>query len=117
MDEEDKKKIDDFLDKFGDSEYLQETYLKGLTTSEILEYVDANDCYYRFGNSLLEEFTEDELIEHLEDDGYLVDIKNEKDTETVSDWIGKICNELHPRGYLTKEDRKQIINDYIDFWY
>ena len=94
---------------------MQETYLKGLTTSEILDYVDANDCYCCFGSSLLEEFTEDELIEHLEDDGYVVNVKNEKDTETVADRIEKICNELHPHGYLTKEDKKQMINDYIDF--
>lgn len=93
-----------------------------MDSDDILEYVDERDCYSFFREELLDEFTDDELIDYLENNGYKVQDKD--DTIDLADGslenqkrlINIVCKNITNR-YLTKEDKKKEICDFIDFWF
>ena len=120
--EKDKKAIDTFLEKYQDNDYFLDNLFGEMYPDDILEYVDERDCYLMFGDDLLDEFTDDELIDYLENNGYKVQDKDDVidladgSIENQKYLINIVCKNLTNR-YLTKEDRKKEICDFIDFWF
>lgn len=120
--DEDKKIIDAFLEKYQDNDYFLVNLFGKMDPDDILEYVDERDCYRVFGNDLLDEFTDDDLIDYLENNGYKVQDKDDAidladgSIENQKYLINIVCKNLTNR-YLTKEDRKKEICDFIDFWF
>ncbi len=120
--EKDKKIIDAFLEKYQDNQYFLDSLFNDMDSDDILEYVDERDCYSFFREELLDEFTDDELIDYLENNGYKVQDKD--DTIDLADGslenqkrlINIVCKNITNR-YLTKEDKKKEICDFIDFWF
>lgn len=120
--QKEKEKIDEFFDKYQYCEYFKNKCLKSLNKYEMFEVINANDCYWEYGDDLLDEFDDDDLIEHLERNGYKVrdkyddlDLSNGS-VENQKLLIDTVCQNITNR-YLTKEDRKKEINDFIDFWF
>ena len=93
-----------------------------MDSDNILEYVDERDCYSFFREDLLDEFTDDDLIDYLENNGYKVqdkdDVINLADgsIENQKLLINTVCRNITKR-YLTKEDKKKAINEFIDVWF
>lgn len=120
--DEDKKIIDAFLEKYQDNDYFLVNLFGKMDPDDILEYVDERDCYRVFGDDLLDEFTDDDLIDYLENNGYKVQDKDDAidladgSIENQKYLINIVCKNLTNR-YLTKEDRKKEICDFIDFWF
>ena len=114
--DKDKKIIDAFLEKYQNNQYFLDSLFNDMDSDDILEYVDERDCYHEFGDDLLDEFEDYELINYLEKEGYNVSDRKIED-ESLVDMIYSICNILSPRRYLTKEDKKKEICDFIDFWF
>lgn len=120
--EKDKKAIDTFLEKYQDNDYFLDNLFGEMDPDDILEYVDERDCYRMFGDDLLDEFTDDELIDYLENNGYKVQDKDDVidladgSIENQKYLINIVCKNITNR-YLTKEDKKKEICDFIDFWF
>ena len=120
--EKDKKIIDAFLEKYQDNQYFLDGLFNHMDSDDILEYVDESDCYRMFGDDLLDEFTDDELIDYMENNGYKVQDKDDAidltdgSIENQKYLINIVCKNLSNR-YLTKEDKKKEICDFIDFWF
>ena len=120
--DEDKKMIDDFIEKYQDNEYFLDSFFETIETEDILSHINERDCYQEFGEDLLDEFDDDDLISYLESNGYKV--RDKDDDIDLSDGsvenqkllIDTVCHNITGR-YLTKEDRKKEINDFIDFWF
>ena len=120
--DKDKKIIDAFLEKYQDNQYFLDGLFNDMDSDDILEYVDERDCYRMFGDDLLDEFTDYELIDYLESNGYKVQDKydainlTDGSIENQKRLINIVCKNLTNR-YLTKEDKKKEICDFIDFWF
>ena len=120
--EKDKKAIDTFLEKYQDNDYFLDNLFGEMDPDDILEYVDERDCYRMFGDDLLDEFTDYELIDYLESNGYKVQDKydainlTDGSIENQKRLINIVCKNLTNR-YLTKEDKKKEICDFIDVWF
>ena len=118
--EEDKKIIDTFLEKYHDNQYFLDSLFHDMDSYDILEYVDERDCYQMFGDDLLDEFTDNELIDYLENNGYKVQDRDDAidladgSVENQKRLINMVCENITDR-YLTKEDKKKEICDFIDF--
>lgn len=115
MENKEKQLIDDFIEKYEDNNYFRNKCLYMLDTDEMMNRIDERDCYHEFGDYLLDEFEDYELINYLEKEGYNVSDRKIED-ESIVDMIYSICKTLSPRRYLGKEDMKELINDYIDTW-
>lgn len=120
--DKDKKIIDAFLEKYQDNQYFLDSLFNDMDSDDILEYVDERDCYSFFREDLLDEFTDDDLIDYLENNGYKVQDKDDAidladgSIENQKRLINIVCENITDR-YLTKEDRKKEICDFIDFWF
>ena len=120
--DKDKKIIDAFLEKYQDNQYFLDSLFNDMDSDNILEYVDERDCYSFFREDLLDEFTDDDLIDYLENNGYKVqdkdDVINLADgsIENQKLLINTVCRNITKR-YLTKEDKKKAINEFIDVWF
>lgn len=120
--DEDKKTIDDFIEKYQDNEYFLNSFFGTIESEDILSHVNVRDCYQEFGEDLLDEFDDDDLISYLENNGYKVTDKDDDidlsngSIENQKLLIDTVCQNITSR-YLTKEDRKNEINDFIDFWF
>lgn len=120
--EKDKKVIDTFLEKYQDNDYFLDNLFGEMYPDDILRYVDERDCYSFFREDLLDEFTDDDIIDYLEDNGYKVQDKNDAidladgSVENQKLLIDTVCKNITSR-YLTKEDKKKEICDFIDFWF
>ena len=122
LSDKDKKIIDAFLERYQDNQYFLDSLFNNMVSDDILEYVDERDCYSFFGEDLLDEFTDDELIDYLENNGYKVQDKD--DVIDLADGsienqkrLINIVSENITNRYLTKEDKKKEICDFIDFWF
>lgn len=119
--EKDKKIIDAFLEKYQDNQYFLDSLFNHMDSDDILEYVDERDCYRKFGDDLLDEFTDDDIIDYLENNDYKVQDKDDVidladgSLENQKHLINIVCKNITNR-YLTKEDKKKEICDFIDFW-
>lgn len=120
--EKDKKAIDTFLEKYQDNQYFLDSLFNHMDSDDILEYVDEIDCYRMFGDDLLDVFTNNDIIDYLENYGYKVQDKDDAidladgSIENQKRLINIVCKNLTNR-YLTKEDKKKEICDFIDFWF
>lgn len=120
--EKDKKVIDTFLEKYQDNDYFLDNLFGEMYPDDILRYVDERDCYSFFREDLLDEFTDDDIIDYLEDNGYKVQDKDDAidladgSVENQKLLIDTVCKNITSR-YLTKEDKKKEICDFIDFWF
>ena len=120
--DKDKKIIDAFLEKYQDNQYFLDSLFNDMDSDNILEYVDERDCYSFFREDLLDEFTDDDLIDYLENNGYKVqdkdDVINLADgsIENQKLLINTVCRNITKR-YLTKEEKKKAINEFIDVWF
>lgn len=120
--EKDKKIIDAFLEKYQDNQYFLDGLFYDMDSDDILRYVDERDCYSFFRDDLLDEFPDNELIDYLENNGYKVQDKDDAidladgSVENQKFLIDTVCENLTSR-YLTKEDKKKEICDFIDFWF
>lgn len=118
--DKDKKIIDAFLEKYQDNQYFLDNLFNYMDSDDILEYVDERDCYQMFGDDLLDEFTDDDIIDYLENNGYKVQDKDDAidltdgSLENQKHLINIVCENITDR-YLTKEDKKKEICDFIDF--
>lgn len=85
--------------------------------------VDLSDILDR----ILEEYSDDEILNEFGSSIVASYIRRNKlasrigdsihDNEDVVKLIKGIISFLHPRGYLSKEDVKKELCDFIDFWY
>ena len=120
--DKDKKIIDTFLEKYQDNQYFLDSLFNDMDSDDILEYVDESDCYRMFGDDLLYEFGDDELSDYLTKQGYLVQDKDgaidlsDDSIENQMKLINTVCENITHR-YLTKEEKKKEICDFIDFWF
>ena len=120
--DKDKKIIDAFLEKYQDNQYFLDRLFNDMDSDDILGYVDERDCYSFFREVLLDEFTDDDIIDYLENNGYKVqdkdDVINLADgsIENQKLLINTVCRNITKR-YLTKEDKKKAINEFIDVWF
>lgn len=120
--DKDKKIIDAFLEKYQDNQYFLDSLFNDMDSDDILEYVDESDCYRMFGDDLLDEFTDDDIIDYLENNGYKVQYKDDtivladRSLENQKRLINIVCENITDR-YLTKEDKKKEICNFIDFWF
>lgn len=118
--DKDKKIIDAFLEKYQDNQYFLDSLFNDMDSDDILGYVNERDCYQMFGDDLLDEFTDDDIIDYLENNGYKVQDKDDAidltdgSVEHQKLLINTICKNITDR-YLTKEDKKKEICDFIDF--
>lgn len=118
--DKDKKIIDAFLEKYQDNQYFLDGLFNDMDSDNILEYVDERDCYRMFGDDLLDEFTDNELIDYLENNGYKVQDRDDAidladgSVENQKRLINMVCENITDR-YLTKEVKKKEICDFIDF--
>lgn len=120
--DKDKKIIDAFLEKYQNNQYFLDSLFNDMDSDDILGYVDERDCYSFFREVLLDEFTDDDIIDYLENNGYKVqdkdDVINLADgsIENQKLLINTVCRNITKR-YLTKEDKKKAINEFIDVWF
>lgn len=119
--EQDKELIDAFLTKYQDSEYFNKRFFTNISSDDILEHVETRDVYNTFGDDILEEIPEDEIITYLEKYGYkILSDKEYKDLvgktdENMKKQLLVISRTLSPKSILDKKDIKRVINEYIDF--
>lgn len=115
--QKEKEKIDTLFKKYQDCEYFKGKCLDSLDKDDIFDVIDENDCYWEYRAKLLEEFDDQEIIDYMKkqdidiSDGIIVD------DEDIKGSINNICAAISLHRYLTKEDKKEVLNDYIDFWF
>ena len=99
-------KISDILDIKGKEDILDE-----ITVHEVLRHYDTDD--------ILDGISVCDIAEYLDNKGYdfssyIDDEENEIDNYSETDLLVTLCRRLHPHGILTKEDMREIVNDYIN---
>lgn len=119
--ESEKEQIDKFIDKYKDEDYFVDSVLETLYPEQLLDSVDTSDCYWKFGKDLLDEFDDDTLIDYIEGMGYKV-IENDDNyllpgEDNISHYLNMALDYMTTKSYLTKEEKKELICDYIDFWF
>ena len=109
---------EDILDKIPVHEVLQhydtDDILDGISVYDIALHYDLDD--------ILDEYRSDsDIAEYLDNKGYdfsrhIDDEENETEIDNYSetDLLVTLCRRLHPHGILTKEDMREIVNDYIN---
>ena len=68
-------------------------------------------------DDILDEYRSDsDIAEYLDNKGYDFSryIDDEEDNYSETDLLVTLCRRLHPHGILTKEDMREIVNDYIN---
>ena len=99
-----KCEISDILDIKG-----KEDILDGISVHDIALHYDLDD--------ILDEYRSDsDIAEYLDNKGYDFSrhIDDEEDNYSETDLWVTLCRRLHPHGILTKEDMREIVNDYIN---
>ena len=102
-----KCEISDILDIKGKDDILD-----GISVCDIALHYDLDD--------ILDEYRSDsDIAEYLDNKGYdfssyIDDEENEIDNYSETDLLVTLCRRLHPYGILTKEDMREIVNDYIN---
>lgn len=92
---------EDILDKIPVHEVLQhydtDDILDGISVYDIAMHYDLDDILYEYRS-----------------DSDIDDEENEIDNYSETDLLVTLCRRLHPHGILTKEDMREIVNDYIN---
>lgn len=111
--------------KYFDTEDL----LEAMDEEDIALYVEDNKDILRkvdddaliesvtFESSLIDSIETDDMKECLESKGYKVVEEDEcSEEEDILNKIKNVCKELKPHGYIDKNEAKELICDFIDFW-
>ena len=118
-------KISDILDIKGKEDILDEIpvheVLRHYDTDDILDGISVYDIAMHYDlDDILDEYRSDsDIAEYLDNKGYdfssyIDDEENEIDNYSETDLLVTLCRRLHPHGILTKEDMREIVNDYIN---
>ena len=117
--------ISDILDIKGKEDILDEIpvheVLRHYDTDDILDGISVCDIALHYDlDDILDEYRSDsDIAEYLDNKGYdfssyIDDEENEIDNYSETDLLVTLCRRLHPYGILTKEDMREIVNDYIN---
>ena len=117
--------ISDILDIKGKEDILDEIpvheVLRHYDTDDILDGISVCDIALHYDlDDILDEYRSDsDIAEYLDNKGYdfssyIDDEENETDNYSETDLLVTLCRRLHPYGILTKEDMREIVNDYIN---
>ena len=117
--------ISDILDIKGKEDILDEIpvheVLRHYDTDDILDGISVCDIALHYDlDDILDEYRSDsDIAEYLDNKGYdfsrhIDDEENEIDNYSETDLLITLCRRLHPHGILTKEDMREIVNDYIN---
>lgn len=117
--------ISDILDIKGKEDILNEMrvheVLQHYDTDDILDNISISDITLHYDlYDILDEYRSDsDIAEYLYNKGYdfssyIDDEENETDNYSETDLLVTLCRRLHPYGILTKEDMREIVNDYIN---
>ena len=117
--------ISDILDIKGKEDILDEIpvheVLQHYDTDDILDGISVCDIAMHYDlDDILDEYRSDsDIAEYLDNKGYdfssyIDDEENEIDNYSETDLLVTLCRRLHPYGILTKEDMREIVNDYIN---
>ena len=120
-----KCEISDILDIKGKEDILDEIpvheVLQHYDTDDILDGISVCDIAMHYDlDDILDEYRSDsDIAEYLDNKGYdfssyIDDEENEIDNYSETDLLVTLCRRLHPYGILTKEDMREIVNDYIN---
>ena len=120
-----KCEISDILDIKGKEDILDEIpvheVLRHYDTDDILDGISVCDIALHYDlDDILDEYRSDsDIAEYLDNKGYDFSrhIDNEEydiDNYSETDLLVTLCRRLHPYGILTKEDMREIVNDYIN---
>lgn len=122
-DKKDKALINAFIEKYKDNQYFIDTFFNSQSTDDILGYVGTSDVYDAFGDDILDEVPERDLIAYIEDYGYEVIDKGlykeliQNTDDEIQSQILSIYRKLSKNKTTDKNDIKNTINEYIDFWF
>lgn len=86
---------------------------------DILQNVDDNALIENvtFESSIIDSIETDDMKERLESKGYkVIEEDGCSGEEDILRKIKNICKELKPHGYIDKDEAKELIGDFIDFW-
>lgn len=114
--------VEDVIEYFG-----IETILDSISDIDIVNYLDSFMLGMVDDEELAEAISEpkialssfdmDDICDYLEENGYGVLDKEEKEKQdNIFTQIKNVCREIKPRGYIDKEEAKKILCDYLDFW-
>lgn len=117
--------ISDILDIKGKEDILDEIpvheVLRHYDTDDILDGISVCDIALHYDlDDILDEYRSDsDIAEYLDNKGYdfssyIDDEENEINNYSETDLLVTLCRRLHPHGILTKEDMREIVNDYIN---
>ena len=118
-----KELIESFIDYFG-----VEKILKCIDIDDVMENIDVDDILRNVNDgelidamdnasNVLDVLDYDEIVDYLEDRGYVVYKEGEDLSEkSIINRVADICREIKPRGYIDKEEAKRLICDYLDTW-
>lgn len=117
--------ISDILDIKGKEDILDEIpvheVLRHYDTDDILDGISVCDIALHYDlDDILDEYRSDsDIAEYLDNKGYdfsrhIDDEENEIDNYSETDLLITLCRRLHPHSILTKEDMREIVNDYIN---
>ena len=114
--------ISDILDIKGKEDILDEIpvheVLRHYDTDDILDGISVYDIAMHYDlDDILDEYRSDsDIAEYLDNKGYDFSrhIDDEEDNYSETDLWVTLCRRLHPHGILTKEDMREIVNDYIN---
>ena len=115
--------VEDVIEYFG-----IETILNSISNIDIVDYLDSFTLGMVDDKELAEAISEpkialssfdmDDICDYIEENGYGVIDKEEKEKQdNILTKIKNVCREIKPRGYIDKEEAKKILCDYIDDWY
>lgn len=93
------------------------------TYEDVFEHYDSDDAYRHFGaNDLLDEMSDDEIIDYLKSNGYKVEETNSinpncNEKDEIKYHLLEAYRMLRPyMSYIDKEDVKKELKEFIDFW-
>lgn len=93
------------------------------TYEDVFEHYDSDDAYRHFGaNDLLDEMSDDEIIDYLKSNGYKVEETNSinpncNEKDEIKYHLLEAYRMLRPYiSYIDKEDVKKELKEFIDFW-
>jgi hypothetical protein len=109
--------------------FKSEDLLEAMDDEDIASYVEDNEDILQkvdddtliegvtFESSLIDSIGTDDMKECLESKGYkVIEEYGFSEEEDILKKIENICKELKPRGYIDKNEAKELISDFIDFW-
>lgn len=114
--------VSDVVEHFG-----EKCLLDNISDVTIADYIESNTNILNniddsilanaifFKGDLLSEIGDGVIIEYLENIDYkVIDLREEEKKDDMLRAVTFICRQLKPKGYIDKEDAKELICQYID---